>query len=407
MSSKTGVLIIGAKGAVSTTLLSAYCAILEGLNFHFAVPSESEELYKSLKLKNLSDFTFGGWDVVNDSYSKSCEIHNVLQLHIIDKIRSRLDGLDIYPAIVVNPDHTLQELLSSSPSPRMQDPEFATTVFTKRPLMELVKSIEYDICEFIDKHHLGKCLVVNLASTDKPAQRAPCHEKFELFEKALSENSLLVTSGMVYAYTALKNRCHFVNFTPSLTVEIPALIEYAQEQKVCIAGSDGKTGQTLYKTAIAPMLKHRGLRLTGWYSTNILGNRDGIILNDPEHCSTKIQSKSKVLKNILGYDDFDHQVHIHYYKPRGDAKEAWDNIDFSGWFNTPMQMKIDWLGDDSILAAPLVADLIRWVDFFSDHGEYGVLSQLSSYFKQPFGTDECDFFKQVQSLKEHVGRSYI
>ena len=212
---------------------------------------------------------------------------------------------------------------------------------------------------------------------------------------------------MLYAYAAIKNGCHYINFTPSLTAEVPALIDMAVQAKVGLAGRDGKTGQTLYKTVLAPLFRERALKLKGWYSINILGNRDGLVLKEEKHKAAKIKSKTAVLESIVGYNDFDHQVHIHYYPPRGDAKEAWDNIDFSGWFDVPMQMKINWLGEDSILAAPLVCDLIRWVDFFTTHKEYGVFSQLASYFKDPLGCHEHDFFKQVQLLREHVLKKYV
>ena len=327
--------------------------------------------------------------------------------HIIPSIASELDKIDVFPAILVEHDETIEKLLESDDAqPRMKNVDFATTVFTKRPLKELIQSIEFDITGFKRRHNVEKMIIVNLASTEKPAMLGKVHDSLEAFEKGINNNDVSITTGMIYAYTAIKNNAHIVNFTPSTVWEIPALIEFAEKRKIALAGRDGKTGQTLYKTAIAPMLKHRALKLTGWYSTNILGNRDGQVLNDPGHKATKIDSKKAVLNEIMGYDNFDHQVHIHYYLPRGDSKEAWDNVDFTGWFNVPMQMKIDWLGDDSILAAPLVADLIRWVNFFTEKGECGILTHLASYFKQPMGTKECDFFKQIAMLKNHVTEKY-
>jgi len=408
MNKKVGVLIIGSKGSVATTLIAAQCAVRKGLNIPFKLPSEAEEAYLDLGLMGLGDMVLGGWDIVPDSYSESCRHHEVVPKHIIPQIADELDKTDAYPAILVEHDKTIEDLLASeNADPRMQNIDFTTTVFTKRPMAELVKSIEYDIAGFRKKNKVDKVIVIDLASTEKPVKLSGVHQSIEAFEEGIKNNNPQITSGMVYAYTAIKNGCHIINFTPSVVAELPALIEFAKKKKVALAGKDGKTGQTLYKTAIAPILKHRALKLTGWYSTNILGNRDGQVLNDPEHCASKIDSKKGVLKNIMGYDDFDHQVHIHYYLPRGDSKEAWDNIDFKGWFDVSMQMKINWLGDDSILAAPLVSDLIRWVNFFSDKGECGVLTQLASYFKQPMGTGEYDFFKQVGMLYSHVTENYL
>ncbi len=402
-----GVLIIGSKGAVATTVMAAQAASRLSFEFTFRLPSQVEPIYTDLGLIDFSQVVFGGWDIVSDSYAKSCEVHDIVPKHIVQKIAGELDKTDIYPAILVEADEAIEKILTEGTThPRMRDLEFATTVFTKRNLSELIRSVEYDILDFRQKHGLKKVIIVNLASTEKSVKLNPVHSSLSLFETGIKNNDKSITAGMIYAYTAIKNGCHFVNFTPSMTAEIPALVEFAKAKKVTLTGKDGKTGQTLYKTAIAPLLKHRALKLTGWYSTNILGNRDGQVLQDPEHRATKIDSKSAVLDKIMGYKDFDHQVHIHYYKPRGDSKEAWDNIDFTGWFDVPMQMKVDWLGDDSILAAPLVFDLIRWVHFFSDKGESGILTQLASYFKTPLGTEENDYFKQLDMLKDHVLQKY-
>jgi myo-inositol-1-phosphate synthase len=407
MESRLGVLIIGSKGAVATTLLAAHCAAREGLAFRFALPSEVEPAYAGLELRKLEEMVFGGWDLVPESYSRSCEIHGVVPKHVIPRIAERMDQTDVYPAVLVGRDPTIERLLGRSDAqPRMKDVEYAPTVFTKRPLAEMVRSLDYDITDFRQKYELDRVIVVNLASTAKGVEPSEAHRGLEAFERGIAANDSSITSGMIYAYAVIKNGCSVINFTPSVMFDIPALVEFARQRKVALAGRDGKTGQTLYKTVIAPVLKHRALRLTGWYSTNILGNRDGQVLHDPEHRATKIECKSGVLDKIMGYDDFDHQVHIHYYPPRGDAKEAWDNVDFTGWFGVPMQMKINWLGDDSVLAAPLVCDLVRWVEFFSRRGEVGVLPQLAQYFKSPVGTEEHDFFRQIEMLRSHVRERY-
>ncbi|MDH4027995.1 MAG: inositol-3-phosphate synthase [Nitrospirota bacterium] len=407
MSNKLGVLIIGSKGAVATTIIAAQCAIKKGLGLSFGLPSETEEAYAGLGLINFEDIVFGGWDIVKDPYSQSCLTHNVVPKHIQNEITDIIDKTDVFPAILVDHDSTIDEILSSeTENPRMKDVDFSTAIFTKRPLPELIKSVEYDIEAFKTKHKVKKVVMVNLSSTEKPAKMSDVHRSISAFEKGIKNSDPSISTSMVYAYTAIKNNCHIVNFTPSIMFDVPALLEFAKKKNVALTGKDGKTGQTLYKTTLAPMLKHRALKLTGWYSTNILGNRDGQVLNDPEHCASKIGTKKSVLSKIMGYSDFDHQVHIHYYLPRGDSKEAWDNIDFTGWFDTQMQMKIDWLGDDSILAAPLVTDLIRWIDFFSDKGECGILPQLASYFKEPIGSDEYDFSRQVDLLRAYCIKNY-
>tara|TARA_R110000824_G_scaffold204136_1_gene388807 strand:+ start:306 stop:1532 length:1227 start_codon:yes stop_codon:yes gene_type:complete len=408
MRTKVGVLIIGAKGAVATTLMAAQAAQRVGLDLNFMLPSDAEPDFAGLPLVGMDDIVYGGWDVVADSYVDSCAIHNVVPPHILDKIKEQMDAIPSYPAILAEHDPAIDGLLAKENAPaRMKDVDYSTTVFSKRPLNELIKSLTYDIEDFREQTGARRIIVVNLSSTERPSPIADCHNTLQSFEAAIATDDPNVTTGMIYAYAALKNGCHFVNFTPSTATDIAALEEFANKQGVTVSGKDGKTGQTLYKTVLAPMLRYRGLKLTGWYSTNILGNRDGQILNDPTHVTTKITSKSSVLSSIMGYADFDHQVHIHYYRPRGDSKEAWDNVDFKGWFDVPMQMKIDWLGDDSILAAPLVFDLIRWTDFFAEKGEKGPLAQLAVYFKSPIATDECDFFKQLHMLHQHVSQRYL
>jgi myo-inositol-1-phosphate synthase len=403
MSEKIGVMLIGVNGALATTLFAAQATKQIHPEFQFSAPSESDPDYASLDLINHSQICYAGWDVVTHLPSESCAVHNIVPKHIIQSIAPEIDKIPIYPAVLVEHGTAIDKIISSTESSqRNKDPRYSTAVFSERPLRELVQSLAYDLQDFNEKTGAREIIVVNVASIEPPRSLTEVHKSLRSFEKGLDGNHPDISTGMIYAYAAISSGYSYINFTPSPTCELPALVELAEHKGAALAGKDGKTGQTLYKTVIAPMLKHRGLKLTGWYSTNILGNRDGEVLNDPRHLASKIESKASVLKSIMGYEDFDHQVHIHYYPPRGDSKEAWDNIDFSGWFDTKMQMKIDWLGEDSILAAPLVYDLIRWTDFFSRNGENGVLPQLASYFKSPLGTDECDFFKQIEMLKNHL-----
>jgi myo-inositol-1-phosphate synthase len=391
-----GVMIIGSKGAVATTLIAAWATAKVGLSEHFALPTDADPLFQKLQLKSFDQMIFSGWDLSNESYSKSLHTHRVVPSDSIQKISALVDSLPFFPAIV-GLDNCITEKIGANAHP----------ITTRQgSLAEQVDFIRQDIQHFRSSQKVDKVIIVNLASTDRLYPKTETHQSVERFAQAVQDSSETLSPGMLYAYAGILECCHLINFTPSDFFEIPALIELAKDNQLALAGRDGKTGQTLYKTVLAPMFKLRGLKVDGWYSTNILGNRDGAVLHEEGNKESKIFSKKEVLRKILGYDDFDHQVHIHYYAPRGDAKEAWDNIDFSGWFGTKMQMKIDWLGVDSILAAPLVLDLIRWMDFFSDKGENGILTQLSVYFKQPIATDECDFFKQYATLCNHISSNY-
>jgi myo-inositol-1-phosphate synthase len=389
-------MIIGSKGAVATALIAAWATRKVGCSEYFALPTDADPLFQKLHLKSFEQIVFSGWDLSNESYSKSLHTHRVIPSDSIQKISTLVDSLPFFPAIV-GLDNQIAEKIGANAHP-------VTT--REGSLSQQVNFIRQDIKHFKSTQKVDKVIIVNLASTDRLYPKTETHQSVENFTQAVQNSSEALSAGMLYAYAGILEGCHLINFTPSDFFEVPALIELAKNRQLTLAGRDGKTGQTLYKTVLAPMFKLRGLKVDGWYSTNILGNRDGFVLHEDSNKESKIFSKKEVLAKILGYDDFDHQVHIHYYAPRGDAKEAWDSIDFSGWFGTKMQMKIDWLGIDSILAAPLVFDLIRWTDFFSNKGESGVLTQLSVYFKQPIATDECDFFKQYAILRDHIINNY-
>jgi myo-inositol-1-phosphate synthase len=247
-------------------------------------------------------------------------------------------------------------------------------------------------------------------STEIYLEQKPVHESLKAFEAGMKANDPDISPSMVYAYAALKERVPFANGAPNLTVDIPAMIELAKEMKVPICGKDFKTGQTMLKTVLAPMFKSRMLGVSGWYSTNILGNRDGEVLDDPDSFKSKEVSKLGVLEHILQpdkypdlYKDFCHVVRINYYPPRGDNKEGWDNIDIKGWLGYPMQIKIDFLCRDSILAAPIVLDLALWMDFAKRAGMFGIQEWLSFYWKSPMTQPnlypEHDLFIQLMKLK--------
>jgi len=276
---------------------------------------------------------------------------------------------------------------------------------------ELAEQLIADIENFRKKHHCTRLVMIWCASTEVYLEPAPKHHgTLKAFEAAMKANHKSIAPSMLYAYAALKCGVPFANGAPNLTVDIPALIELAQMNHVPICGKDFKTGQTFMKTLIAPGLKSRMLGLQGWYSTNILGNRDGEVLDDPESFKTKEESKLSVLEYILQpelypelYRDFSHVVRINYYPPRGDNKEGWDNIDIVGWLGYPMQIKINFLCRDSILAAPLVLDLALFLDLAQRAGMRGIQEWLSFYFKSPMVAPqlypEHDIFIQLMKLK--------
>ena len=267
-----------------------------------------------------------------------------------------------------------------------------------------------DIQRFRSDNGLERAVMIWCGSTEVFLEEGKAHASVEAFEKGLRENDPSIAPSMIYAYAALSEGVPYLNGAPNLTVDIPAMVELAKANRVPIAGKDFKTGQTLMKTLLAPGLKARMLGVRGWFSTNILGNRDGEVLDDPDSFKTKEESKLGVLDYILQphlypslYGELYHKVRINYYPPRGDEKEGWDNIDIFGWLGYPMQIKVDLLCRDSILAAPLVLDLVLFADLAQRAGMHGVQEWLSFYFKSPQTAPELypehDLFIQLMKLK--------
>jgi myo-inositol-1-phosphate synthase len=316
---------------------------------------------------------FGGWDVNGDDLAKAAHVHRVLEPAQIEAVGEVLSAIEPWPAVA--------------------DPAFCRNavggnVVAIEGLRDRVERIRSDLRVFRADRGLDSVVVVNLASTEAwPDLTSAVLADADTFEKGLDTDSDVITPGMLYAYAAIVEGCPYVNFTPSLAADVPALKELAQRLGVPTAGKDGKTGQTLIKTVLAPAFRTRGLRVEGWYSTNILGNRDGQILDDPSSLASKLGTKGDVLDDILGYEVEDHVVRIDYYRPRGDQKEAWDNIDLVGFLGQRMQLKVDFLCRDSILAAPLVLELVRLVVEAHRRGQGGPQDQLGCFFKAPVTSD--------------------
>ena len=353
-------------------------------------------------LATLDDIVFGAWDPIPDDALTAARKAGVLEERDILPVADFLSSIKPMPAVFDNKYVT-----------RIN----GTNVKKGKTKRDLAEQLRQDIRDFKAKHKLDRVVIVWCASTEIFIKPGPQHATVEQFEKAMERNDDAISPSMLYAYAAIMEGVPYANGAPNLAVDTPALIQLANEKGVPIMGKDFKTGQTWMKTVIAPGLKARMLGLAGWYSTNILGNRDGEVLDDPASFKTKEESKLSVLHNILQpeqypelYKDFAHVVRINYYPPRGDNKEGWDNIDIVGWMGYPMQIKINFLCRDSILAAPIALDLALFMDFAHRAGMKGIQEWLSFYFKSPMAAAglqaEHDLFIQQTKLKNTL-RHYM
>ena len=391
-----GVMIVGLGGAVATTavagveLLRQEAIGTEGLPLAALADSKLAE-----NLVAYPNLIFGGWDVSADDLASAAAVHDVLTLEQYRLATPALSQIKPLPAIG-NADFCRN--ISGA------------NVINADNHRAAVETVRAQIAEFRRRFECPSVVVINLASTEKFLDKQITEfSSLKHFEQALDANSPLIAPAMIYAYSAIAEGAAYGNFTPSVAADIPALVEFAEQKGVPIAGKDGKTGQTMIKTALAPALRTRALKVAGWYSTNILGNRDGLALSDEESLKSKITTKGSVLDDILGYRVEDHIVDIRYYKPRGDNKEAWDNIDVTGFLGQAMQIKINFLCRDSILAAPLVLEIARLLELAQRRGQNGVQEQLSVFFKLPQLRDEGSqkpehaLHKQEQMLLDWLG----
>ena len=404
---KLGILMPGL-GAVATTFIAGTMLVRHGLGQPFGsltqlgtirLGKRTEKRVPRIKdfveLADLDDLVFGAWDIFPDNAYEAALKAGVLRKEHLDPVREELEKIKPMPAVF---DRNYVKKLDG---PNKKDG--ATKYDLALQLMD-------DIKRFREENQVNRLVMIWCASTEIFMKPDPVHQTIESLEKAMKENHPAIAPSMIYAYAALQSGVPFVNGAPNLTVDIPAMIELAKKHNLPIAGKDYKTGQTLMKTIIAPGLKARMIGLDGWFSTNILGNRDGEVLDDPESFKTKEESKLGSLEYILQpevypelYGHFYHKVRINYYPPRGDNKEGWDNIDIFGWLGYPMQIKIDFLCRDSILAAPIVLDLALFIDLAQRAGFRGVQEWLSFYFKSPMCAPELypehDLFIQLMKLK--------
>ena len=413
---KLGILLPG-MGAVATTLIAGVLAVRQGKGQPIGsltqmgklrTPSGLTAIKDFVPLAGLDDIEFGGWDVYEDSVYEAALKAEVLGYNALQGVRAELEALK--PMKAAFDPHYVKNLTG-------------THVKTYTTKLDLAEQVMADMRAFQAERQCSRLVVVWCGSTEIYHELSETHRTLGAFEEGLRTNAANIAPSMIYAYAALKLGVPFVNGAPNLTVDIPALLELAATTGTPVAGKDFKTGQTLMKTIVAPGLNARLLGVRGWFSTNILGNRDGLVLDDPDNFKTKEVSKLSVLDSVFHpeenpelYGNMYHKVRINYYPPAGDNKESWDNIDIFGWMGYPMQIKINFLCRDSILAAPLVLDLALFSDLAKRAGLSGVQEWLSFYLKSPQTVDatlrpEHDIFKQLvtlhNTLRELVGESPV
>ena len=404
---KLGILIPGI-GAVATTFIAGVFAVRKNLGKPIGsltqmgtirLGKRTEKRCPRIKefvpLADLKDIEFGGWDIFEDNaYVAACKA-GVLDRTLLDQLRPELEQIRPMPAVF---EQNYVKRLTG------------TNVKQGKTKMDLADQVREDIRTFKARRNLSRVVMTWCGSTEIYIEPGPVHQSLEAFEQGLKESHPGIAPSMIYAYAALAEGIPYANGAPNLTLDIPALQQLAKKNKVPICGKDLKTGQTLMKSILAPGFKARMLGMSGWFSSNILGNRDGEVLEDPESFKSKEVSKLGLLDFILQpelypdlYGNLYHKVRIHYYPPRGDNKEGWDNIDIFGWLGYPMEIKVDFLCRDSILAAPLVLDLALFLDLAARSGLSGIQEWLSFYFKSPMVAPglypEHDLFIQLKKLK--------
>jgi len=404
---KLGVLIPGI-GAVSTTFIAGVEAVKRGLGqpvgsltqlatIRLGKRTEARTPYirDFVPLAKLDDLVFGGWDIYEDTAWESANNAKVLEQSLLDKVRQPLEAIKPMKAVFD------REYIKRINGPNVK---------TEGTKYDKALALMEDIRNFQETNQVSRTVMIWCGSTEVFHRPSEVHETLASFEEGMKNNHPEIAPSQIYAYAALMSGVPFANGAPNLTHDIPALLDLARERNLPVCGKDFKTGQTFMKTLLAPGFKARMLGMSGWFSTTILGNRDGELLEDPGSFKSKEETKLSVLQQILQpelypdlYKDLYHAVRINYYPPRGDSKEGWDNIDIFGWLGYPMQIKVDFLCRDSILAAPLVLDLVLFLDLAQRAGMRGIQEWLSFYFKAPMHAPglypEHDIFIQLMKLK--------
>jgi len=407
---KLGVMIPG-MGAVATTFVAGVEAVRRGIakpigsltqmgtiRLGKRTDARSPKIKEFVPLAGLDDLVFTGWDIFEDDMYTAATKAGVLERDLLDKVKPLLKSIKPQKAVF---DHNYVKKIDGP------------NVKKGKNKMDLAEQVRADMRAFKKSSGAARLITIWCGSTESYIEPSAAHQSLKAFEKALLKNDANIAPSMIYAYASLMEGVPFANGAPNLTVDIPVMHELSRQNEAPICGKDFKTGQTLIKTILAPGFKARMIGLNGWFSTNILGNRDGEVLEDPGSFKTKEESKLSVLEHILQpelypdlYGNFTHKVRINYYPPRGDNKEGWDNIDIFGWLGYPMQIKVDFLCRDSILAAPIVLDLVLFMDLAKRSSELrgmGIQEWISFYFKSPMTAPglypEHDLFIQLMKLK--------
>ncbi len=407
---KLGVMIPG-MGAVATTFVAGVEAVRKGIakpigsltqmgtvRLGKRTDARSPKIKEFVPLAGLDDLVFTGWDIFEDDMHTAAKKAGVLDRELLEQVKPFLSSIKPRKAVF---DHNYVKLIDGP------------NIKKGKNKMDLAEQVRADIRDFKKTSGAARLITIWCGSTESYIEPTAAHQSLKAFEKALAQNDENVAPSMIYAYASLMESVPFANGAPNLTVDLPVMHELSRKNEAPICGKDFKTGQTLIKTILAPGFKARMIGLNGWFSTNILGNRDGEVLEDPGSFKTKEESKLSVLEHILQpelypelYGNFTHKVRINYYPPRGDNKEGWDNIDIFGWLGYPMQIKVDFLCRDSILAAPIVLDLVLFMDLAQRSAELrglGIQEWLSFYFKSPMTAPglypEHDLFIQLMKLK--------
>lgn len=391
---RVGLWLIGAVGGVSSTAVLGLSALSRGLTDTTSLVTETP-LFAGIDLDPFGGFVVGGHDIRRSNFVEAVrELHqrsNVFSEALIQACTPDLDRWsgNIRPGTVLGSGPTISKLADLPEAQRFQTPR------------EAIERIQLDLREFREKNQLDQVVVANVSSTEPPRELDDRFSTIAKFRAELDTKNAVIPASSLYAWAALDLGIPYVNFTPSLGASFPAAIQLAEERKTSVSGKDGKTGETLMKTVLAPMFAHRNFKILSWVGHNIFGNRDGVVLDDPTNKASKIQTKDQVVSSIVGYKPTTH-VSIEYIPSLDDWKTAWDHIHFQGFLNTKMILQFLWQGCDSLLAAPLLLDIVRLTLLSQRRGEAGILKHLACFFKSPMGCDEHDFFKQMEMLTQYV-----
>jgi myo-inositol-1-phosphate synthase len=391
---RVGLWLIGAFGGVATTAALGLAALRRGLTETTSLVT-ALPMFRDLDLDAPVHFVVGGHDVRRSSYRQA--VHqlrqqaNVFEPGLIDACLPELDAWseNVRPGSVLNAGSTIARLADLPEARRSETPR------------AFVDRVEDDLETFRTQHRLNQVVVLNVASTEPPFELGAVHSSLDQLIIALDKRQPVLPASSLYAWAALERGIPYVNFTPSLGASFPAILALAQQHKAVVGGKDGKTGETLLKSVLAPMFAFRNWQILSWVGHNIFGNRDGLVLDDPRNKESKIRTKDQLISQIVGYKPQTH-VSIEYIQSLDDWKTAWDHVHFKGFLGVKMILQFIWQGCDSILAAPLVLDLARLALLSQRRGEVGVLRHLACFFKSPMGVEEHDFFRQFRMLEDYV-----